>query len=90
LKKGQSVTIEELTVWYTGAVNSDIPKKYWDFIMTELMSSGYVKGFEVKEFAGGNEYTGVISITPVGIEFLFDNKTMQKIEKDLPTSDFLN
>lgn len=58
-----------------------INEGYRDEILEEMLDSGYVKGFKVKQYIAGKHITGLsnIDITERGIEYLSENSNMKKV-----------
>ena len=81
-KKAEPVNLIKIS-----AENLKIPQGYRDTILSEMLESGYVKGFRVKEYINGNQIIDLedIDITPVGIEYLKENRMMKKVMEYLKT-----
>ncbi len=59
-----------------------IHKEYWEYIFENLSDEGYIEGVYVIRADTGFtciKYTSNIRITPLGIEYLEDNKMMKKV-----------
>ena len=83
LKEGKSIDKDKLSYEYL-----DINKKYWIFILENLKDDGLVKGYKLVNTKDGLLFLGLEKtvITPKGIDFLFENSTLQKVKntfKDL-------
>ncbi len=80
LKEGREVNVE-----YIDHAHMDIPKSYWDFILTELYQCGYVKGcipYASKD-GRGILLTSDFSITMKGIQYLQSDSMIEKTKKFL-------
>ena len=62
-----------------------IPFSYWCFIIESMQEQGYIKGLAIKDTKDGKMLlnSGHTQITPEGIEYLFENSLMQKVQKTL-------
>lgn len=83
LKEGKSIDKDKLSYEYL-----NINKKYWIFILENLKDDGLVKGYKLVNTKDGLLFLGLEKtvITPKGIDFLFENSTLQKVKntfKDL-------
>jgi len=58
-----------------------INEGYRDEILEEMLASGYVKGFKVKQYISGKVVTGLdsLDITEKGIEYLNENNNMKRL-----------
>ncbi|WP_311443433.1 YjcQ family protein [Ezakiella coagulans] len=59
----------------------DIGESYWCYIIEHLLKDGYIEGISIKNGLDGFVYISnldKIRITPLGIEFLKSESTMQK------------
>lgn len=80
LKEGREVNVE-----YVNHVYMDIPKSYWDFILTELYQNGYVKGcipYSTKD-GGGILLQSDFGITMKGIQYLRSDSIIEKTKRFL-------
>lgn len=68
--------IEEISAEVLG-----INKGYRDEVLEEMLESGYVRGFKVKQYISGKVITGLdgLDITEKGIEYLKENSNMKKV-----------
>ncbi len=59
-----------------------IHKEYWEYILENLSDEGYIEGvYVIRSDTGFTsvKYSPSIRITPLGIEYLDDNKMMKKV-----------
>ena len=81
LKSGASTDFNYLTY-----ETKDFPvhKEYWEYIIEKLVEEKYIEGVYVirsdTNFISV-KYTSGMRITPLGIEYLEDNKMMKKVAK---------
>ena len=62
-----------------------IPRSYWTFIMSELHSLGYAKGYSDVPLNGGGhaiEHLERARITFKGVEYLTDDAFMKKVREE--------
>lgn len=79
LKSGTSIDFN-----YLAYETKDFPvhKEYWEYILEKLTEDGYIEGVYVFRSDTGFtsvKYTSSMRITPLGIEYLEDNKMMKKV-----------
>lgn len=61
-----------------------INRRYWRYVIINLLNEGYIKGIVVEEDIEGNlEIYNLdqCEITPKGIEYLTDNSTIEKAKR---------
>ena len=81
LKSGASPDFNYLTY-----ETKDFPvhKEYWEYIIEKLVEEKYIEGVYVLRSDTNFisvKYTSGMRITPLGIEYLEDNKIMKKVAK---------
>lgn len=63
----------------------NISESYWDYVMKNLIEDGYIEGVRIVQVDGADRLPLVnlneIQITPVGIEYLESNSSIQKAMK---------
>lgn len=64
-----------------------IGKSYWNYILIHLLEGGYIEGITLIPMLGDEEkvvrLTSNVRITPLGIEYLSENSTMNKAKEFL-------
>lgn len=81
LKAGQPVDPDMISA---NSLNYKINEQYWQYIMINLFSDGYITGIvaEEKKYTSGNKIDiselEHCQITPKGIDYLVDNSFMKK------------
>ena len=62
-----------------------ISESYWLYILESLLEQGYTKGYTITKFEDkvGHSDLKTIQITPVGIQYLFDDELLKKAGKEL-------
>ena len=82
LKRGHKPDASRIS--YGGDLCS-INKRYWLYIMKNMLAQGFVEGIDIACGVGEFEYDIVglenIEITPAGIEYITDNSIMAKVRK---------
>ena len=80
LKNGERVEAD-----YLRAQMYSIPESYWGFILSSLINEQYISGITVIQVKGGVAFGDLqdATITPKGIEFLFENTLIQKVKRTL-------
>ncbi|MDO4595302.1 MAG: YjcQ family protein [Tissierellia bacterium] len=79
LKKGEKIDKD-----YFKEAPIEINKKYWHYIIENMLKQEYITGIIIKETKDKKiYYYNNIEITPKGIEYLFDNNLMSKAKKAL-------
>lgn len=81
LKKGQDIDVSLIK---HDSKYLQINRKYWKYIIINLLSEGFIRGVVVDEDIEGNlEIYNLdqCEITPKGIEYLTDNSTIEKAKK---------
>ena len=61
-----------------------INRKYWTYVMVNLLKDGYIRGFAMDEDLEGNinfYNLDCCEITPKGIEYLTENSTIEKAKR---------
>lgn len=85
LKNGEAPSSEYLTY---GTDAFPINQRYWTYIMKNLQLSGYIDGVAIVSITGSIKdvkLTENLEITPLGIEYLQNNSTIEKAKKFLKT-----
>ncbi|MDY6065274.1 MAG: YjcQ family protein [Finegoldia sp.] len=83
LKSGEAIEPEYLM--YDGVL-FDINRKYWTYIVADMVESGYITGLSNVRVADDNYLKYKLrdcEITPKGIEYLCENSTLEKAKKFL-------
>lgn len=85
MKVGKAPTLEDM------CCNSklfNIPQTYWNHIIYELITSGYIRGFIYRYTKDGIciTMTDSVAITLDGVHFLEENKRMNKVKEFLGKS----
>lgn len=80
LKTGSTPDIELLSYEYL-----NINEKYWLYIFESLADYQFIKGLKIIDTKDGKILTNVkdLMITPLGIQYLFENSLIQKIKNTL-------
>lgn len=81
LKQGVEADVNKLN-----STALQLNRKYWAYIMLNLLDSGYIKGIHTTIIDGvGEQIVSLegIQITPKGIEYLFDNSMMTQLKNTL-------
>lgn len=79
LKAGEPPDME-----YLKCNTDDFPVNgsYWEYILKHLYKDGYIEGVSLIPITGrpteSVKLTAAVSITPLGIEYLHENSTIQK------------
>lgn len=62
-----------------------IPESYWEYILSSLINERYISGISVTQVKGGVVFGDLqdATITPKGIEYLFENSLIEKAKKPL-------
>lgn len=62
-----------------------IPESYWEYILSSLIHDRYIAGITVTKVKGGVVYGDLqdATITPKGIEYLFENSLLEKAKRTL-------
>lgn len=91
LKKGKPIEPEMISndSWLL-EINYD----YWLYIMKSLLELEYISGIQIQEIDGSGKvrYLNKCQITPKGIEYICDDKMIEKVrnyvcdKKDIPTN----
>lgn len=72
-------------VWCKGDERTRINERYWNYILVHLRDAGYIEGLSFKRTAGSVHITPfvtpLLNITPQGIEYLEDDRMMQKARR---------
>lgn len=61
-----------------------INKRYWTYVIVNLLKSGYIQGVVVDEDINGEKDIYILKqceITPKGIDYLTDNSTIEKAKQ---------
>lgn len=79
LKRGEDVDPDQLKPETLFGINP----KYWLYIFENMQEEGLIKGFENKEYIGGQRRISLerIQITPAGIGYLSENRFIAKAER---------
>ena len=83
IKQGQKPSLD-----YLQYNTDDFPvgKDYWYYILENLYISGYIEGVSIVPILGDSKcvkLTDSLRITPLGIEYIQENSTMQKAKSFL-------
>lgn len=79
LKKGQKADFINLDYEHL-----EINQYYWKYIIVNMIESGFISEVRIIESNHGPIIRDIdICITPVGIEYLFENNLLQKTKKTL-------
>lgn len=81
LKKGQDIDVSLIK---NDSKYLQINRRYWKYVMINLLNEGYIKGIVVEETIDGDldiYNLDVCEITPKGIEYLTDNSTIEKAKR---------
>lgn len=72
-------------VWCDGDERTKINERYWNYILVHLRDAGYIEGLSFKRKVGSVHITPfvtpLLNITPQGIEYLEDDRMMQKAHR---------
>ena len=72
-------------VWCDGDERTKINVRYWNYILVHLRDAGYIEGLSFKRKVGSVRITTfvtpLLNITPQGIEYLEDDRMMQKAHR---------
>lgn len=80
LKAGEKPDAQQLT-----AIYYLIPENYWGYIIVSLLDEGYIRGIEPIATKDGLYIRDMsnVTITPKGIQYLFDNSLFEKVKETL-------
>lgn len=80
LKSGTDVDVSRLSPQMLYGIS----RKYWLYIFENMQEEGLIRGFEHREYIGGESVSiDSIQITPEGIGYLSENRFIAKAEKFL-------
>lgn len=81
LKKGKDI---EVSLIQNDSKYLQINKRYWEYVITNLLKDGFIRGIVVEETIDGEVdiyNLDKCEITPKGIEYLTDNSTIEKAKQ---------